>query len=134
VHVFRGGADPSGGTPCEAVNARSGSGRCAETDRDVRPGVSADEGARLKELERANRELRRANAILRQASSESRGQCNASVMIAMEVSRPRERLHHFGFDRNQLSVVAWQAYRNGQTEAVFAPHLRHQPGVLAQAG
>lgn len=37
---------------------------------------------------------------------------------------PRERLHHYGFDKNQLSMLAWQAYRNAQTEAVFAPQLR----------
>ena len=35
---------------------------------------------------------------------------------------PRERLHHFGFEKNQLSMLAWQTYRNAQTEAVFALH------------
>lgn len=35
---------------------------------------------------------------------------------------PRERLHHFGFRTNQLSMLAWQAYLNAQTQAVFAPH------------
>jgi hypothetical protein len=34
---------------------------------------------------------------------------------------PRERLHHFGFETSHLSMLAWQVYRNGQTEAVFAP-------------
>jgi hypothetical protein len=38
---------------------------------------------------------------------------------------PRERLHHFGFTSNQLSMLAWQAYRNAQTEAVFAPDRLH---------
>jgi hypothetical protein len=33
---------------------------------------------------------------------------------------PRERLHHYGFEKNTLSMLAWQAYRNDQTEHVFA--------------
>ncbi|MBK5268519.1 MAG: hypothetical protein JJE47_13910, partial [Acidimicrobiia bacterium] len=33
---------------------------------------------------------------------------------------PRERLHHYGFEKNTLSMLAWQAYRNAQTEHVFA--------------
>ena len=37
---------------------------------------------------------------------------------------PRERLHHYGFEKNQLSMLAWQAYRNAQTQAVFAPQLQ----------
>ena len=41
---------------------------------------------------------------------------------------PRERLHHFGFTKNQLSMLAWQTYRNAQTEAVFAPTLRRSTG------
>jgi hypothetical protein len=41
---------------------------------------------------------------------------------------PRERLHHFGFTKNQLSMLAWQAYRNAQTQAVFAPADRHPTG------
>lgn len=36
---------------------------------------------------------------------------------------PRERLHHFGFEKGQLSMLAWQAHRNAQTEAIFAPAL-----------
>ncbi len=35
---------------------------------------------------------------------------------------PRERLHHYGFARNHLSMLAWQAQRNAQTEAIFASH------------
>lgn len=46
---------------------------------------------------------------------------------------PRERLHHFGFIKNALSMLAWQVYRNAQTQAVFAPHLRLEP-PLAAAG
>jgi hypothetical protein len=39
---------------------------------------------------------------------------------------PRQRLHHFGFEKNQLPMLAWQTYRNAQTEAVFAPgHVDH---------
>ncbi len=43
--------------------------RRAEVDDGRRPGLTSDERARLKELERENRELRRANTILRQASA-----------------------------------------------------------------
>lgn len=41
----------------------------AERDKGLRPGLTTDERARLKELERENRELRRANEILRKASA-----------------------------------------------------------------
>jgi len=41
----------------------------AEIDSGARPGVTSDEQARMKELERENRELRRANEILRKASA-----------------------------------------------------------------
>ena len=41
----------------------------AETDQWVRPGLTTDDRARLKELERENFELRRANEILRKASA-----------------------------------------------------------------
>ena len=40
-----------------------------EVDTGRRGGVSSDEQARLKDLERENRELRRANEILRKASA-----------------------------------------------------------------
>ena len=43
--------------------------RQAERDQGDGPGLSTDEKARLKELERENRELRRANEILRKASA-----------------------------------------------------------------
>jgi transposase len=42
--------------------------RRAETDAGQRPGLTTDERARLKELERENRELRRANEILKSAA------------------------------------------------------------------
>ena len=42
--------------------------RRAEVDEGRRPGLTTDERARLKELERDNRELRRANEILKSAS------------------------------------------------------------------
>ena len=38
--------------------------RRAETDQGVRPGLSSDQLAELKELRRENRELRRANEVL----------------------------------------------------------------------
>jgi hypothetical protein len=34
---------------------------------------------------------------------------------------PRERLLHYGFARNTISMYAWQAYRNTLTAAVFTP-------------
>ena len=40
-----------------------------EVDSGRRPGVTSEEKARVKELERENRELRRANEILRKASA-----------------------------------------------------------------
>jgi transposase len=43
--------------------------RRAETDAGTRPGLTSDERARMKELERENRELRRANDILKAASA-----------------------------------------------------------------
>jgi transposase len=43
--------------------------RQAERDQGERPGLTTDERARLKELERENRELRKANEILRLASA-----------------------------------------------------------------
>ena len=43
--------------------------RRAETDAGKRPGLTTDERARLKELERENKELRRANEILKAASA-----------------------------------------------------------------
>ena len=43
--------------------------RQSERDTGQRPGLTTDEQARLKALERENRELRRANEILRKASA-----------------------------------------------------------------
>jgi len=43
--------------------------RQAERDRGERAGLTSDERARLKALERENRELRQANEILRKASA-----------------------------------------------------------------
>jgi transposase-like protein len=43
--------------------------RRAEVDSGRRDGVTSSERARIKELERENRELRRANEILRKASA-----------------------------------------------------------------
>lgn len=43
--------------------------RQAERDGGARPGLTSEEKARLKELERENRELRQANEILKKASA-----------------------------------------------------------------
>jgi transposase len=53
---------------CTAETLRSWV-RQAERDGGKRPGLTTDEKARVKELERENRELRRANEILRKASA-----------------------------------------------------------------
>ena len=42
--------------------------RRAETDAGARPGLTTDERARMRALERENRELRRANEILKAAA------------------------------------------------------------------
>ncbi len=42
--------------------------RRAETDAGQRPGLTTDERARMRQLERENRELRRANEILKAAA------------------------------------------------------------------
>jgi transposase len=43
--------------------------RQAEVDAGARPGISTDEAARIKRLERENAELKRANEILKAAAS-----------------------------------------------------------------
>ena len=43
--------------------------RRAEVDAGSRPGLTSDERARMRELERENKELRRANEILKAASA-----------------------------------------------------------------
>jgi len=43
--------------------------RRAERDQGLRPGTTSEEQARIKALERENRELRQANEILRKASA-----------------------------------------------------------------
>ncbi|GAA3179886.1 transposase [Blastococcus jejuensis] len=53
----------------------------ARVDAGAVPGLTTDEGARLAELERENRELRRANAILK----------SASAFFAAELDRPSLR-------------------------------------------
>lgn len=50
----------------------------ADVDEGVKPGVTTTESARVRELERENRELRRANAILK----------SASAFFAAEFDRP----------------------------------------------
>ena len=52
---------------CTAETLRSWVRR-VEVDEGRRPGLTTDERAKLKELERDNRELRRANEILKSAS------------------------------------------------------------------
>ena len=43
--------------------------RRGEVDSGVRPGLTTDERARIRQLERENKELRRANEILKAASA-----------------------------------------------------------------
>jgi transposase len=58
----------AGKVACDAETLRLWVRR-SERDRGARPGLSTDEGGRLKALERENRELRQANEILRKASA-----------------------------------------------------------------
>jgi len=53
------------------VNADTLRGWCKQADMDAgrRPGTTTDDAARIKQLERENRELKRANEILLAASS-----------------------------------------------------------------
>ncbi len=53
----------------------------ARIDTGAKPGLTTDEQARLRELEREVRELRRANAILK----------SASAFFAAELDRPSPR-------------------------------------------
>lgn len=55
--------------------------RQLERDEGARPGPTTDDKARMKELERENRELRRANEILRKA---------AAFFAQAELDRPRK--------------------------------------------
>jgi transposase len=55
--------------------------RQAEIDTGARPGISTEEAARIKALERENAELRRANEILKAAAS----------FFAAELDRPHKR-------------------------------------------
>ncbi len=64
---------------CTAETLRSWV-RQAERDKGRRTGTTTDERARIKELERENRELRRANEILRKASA---------YFAQAELDRPR---------------------------------------------
>jgi transposase len=55
--------------------------RQAEIDTGTRPGITTEEAARIKALERENAELRRANEILKAAAS----------FFAAELDRPLRR-------------------------------------------
>ena len=57
---------------------------CQQAQRDAgeRPGLSTEDKARIKELERENRELRQANEILKKASA---------YFAAAELDRPFKR-------------------------------------------
>ncbi len=45
-----------------------------------------------------------------------------------------ERLHHYGFEKNNLSMLAWQAYRNAQTEQVFINRNAVDPALMERTG
>ena len=66
--------------------------RRAEVDAGQRPGLTTDERARIKELERENRELRRANEILKAAAAFLRGGARPPVAALIEfIDAHRER-------------------------------------------
>ena len=48
----------------------------SEVDAGIQPGIPTDTAARLKELERENRDLKQANEILRKAAVDSSGHRN----------------------------------------------------------
>jgi transposase-like protein len=54
--------------------------RHGQVDAGARPGITTDETAELKRLQRENAELRRANAILK----------TASAFFAAELDRPQQ--------------------------------------------
>ena len=64
------GGDSVGGRE-DRVHCGDAAALVRQAERDVgrRPGLSTEERARMKELEREVRELRRANEILRKASA-----------------------------------------------------------------
>ena len=65
--------------------------RKAETDAGERPGLTTDERARMRELERENRELRRANEILKAAATFFAGARPATKEIVAFIDEHRER-------------------------------------------
>jgi hypothetical protein len=46
-----------------------------------------------------------------------------SANRTIDDQHPGVRLRHFGFEKSHLSMLAWQAYRNGQVEAIFSPDM-----------
>jgi transposase len=62
------------------------------TEQGERTGLTTAERARIKELERDNRELRRANEILK---SEPRRQISLSMHVPREGAMPRATAEHY---------------------------------------
>jgi transposase len=81
--------------------------RC-ETSAGRRRGVTTDEQARVKALERENNELRRANEILPKAWVDSMGQRNSQVDIPLEV-RHGEDWTRRGY-RRRSAALAWMPW------------------------
>jgi transposase InsO family protein/transposase-like protein len=71
--------------------------RQAERNQGTRPGLSTEDRARLKELERENRELRRANEILRKASAYF-AQASARPPTALMVSFIDDHREEYGVE------------------------------------
>ena len=65
--------------------------RRAEVDEGHRPGLTTDERARLKELERENRELRRANEILKSASAFFAAELDGRQEVIAYIDAHRDR-------------------------------------------
>ena len=61
----------------------------ARVDAGAEPGLTTDERARLRELEREVRELRQAKSIVKTASVNSSGQRNSAASLSAGVSKPR---------------------------------------------
>ena len=104
--------------------------RQAEVDRGTRAGLTSEERARMRELERENRELRRANEILKERGGLLRGGARPPLL---EMSRYIEA-HRATFGVEpicQVLAVAPSSYYAGRSRAPSARTLRDAELKLA---
>jgi len=89
--------------------------RRAETDARQRPGLTTDERARMRELERENKELRRANEILK----------SAAVVFGTELDRRQARR---GLHRHEPGALRGRAGLQGADRARLQDRPEHLLG------